>query len=115
LVVDDKSEASDARVPLPKITWRNSSHIVIGRTRSGSRRGGPLAGARLGLVLLLELGTPPHVVQAIARHADLHVTLGVYAHTNLDAMRKGLGPGPGDRVSARCYTTATYSGSERPG
>jgi len=40
--------------------------------------------------LLLELGTPPHVVQAIARHADLDVTLGIYAHTNLDAMREAL-------------------------
>jgi len=40
--------------------------------------------------LLLELGTPPHVVQAIARHADLDVTLSIYAHTNLDAMRQAL-------------------------
>jgi integrase len=29
--------------------------------------------------LLLELGTPPHVVQAIARHADLDVTMRIYA------------------------------------
>ncbi|MFD1656561.1 tyrosine-type recombinase/integrase [Pseudonocardia alaniniphila] len=41
-------------------------------------------------MLLLELDTPPHVVQAIARHADLDVTLGIYAHTNLDAMREAL-------------------------
>lgn len=40
--------------------------------------------------LLLELGTPPHVVQAIARHADLDVTWGIYALTNLDAMREAL-------------------------
>ena len=40
--------------------------------------------------LLLELGTPPHIVQAIARHADLDVTLSIYAHTNLDAMREAL-------------------------
>ena len=40
--------------------------------------------------LLLELGIPPHVVQAIARHADLDVTLSIYAHTNLDAMRTAL-------------------------
>ena len=40
--------------------------------------------------LLLELGTPPHVVQAIARHADLDVTLSIYAHTNLDAMREAF-------------------------
>jgi integrase len=40
--------------------------------------------------LLLELGTPPHVVQAIARHADLDVTMEIYAHTNLDTMREAL-------------------------
>lgn len=40
--------------------------------------------------LLLALGTPPHVVQAIARHADLDITLSIYAHTNLDAMREAL-------------------------
>ena len=40
--------------------------------------------------LLLELGTPPHVVQAIARHADLDVTMRIYAHTNLDSMRKAV-------------------------
>jgi integrase len=40
--------------------------------------------------LLLQLRTPPHVVQRIARPADLDVTLGIYAHTNLDAMREAL-------------------------
>jgi integrase len=40
--------------------------------------------------LLLQLKTPPHVVQRIARHADLDVTLSIYAHTDLDAMREAL-------------------------
>jgi integrase len=40
--------------------------------------------------LLLELGTPPHVVQAIARHTDLDVTMRIYAHTNLDTMSQAL-------------------------
>jgi integrase len=40
--------------------------------------------------LLMELGTQPHVVQASARHADVKLTLKVYAHTNLDAMRQAL-------------------------
>jgi integrase len=40
--------------------------------------------------LLLELGTPPHIVQAIARHADVDITMSIYAHTNLDAMREAL-------------------------
>jgi integrase len=38
--------------------------------------------------LLLELGTPPHVVQVIARHADLDVTMRIYAYTNPDTMRE---------------------------
>jgi len=42
------------------------------------------------VTLLLELGTPPHIVKAIARHADLDVTLSIYAHTNLDARREAL-------------------------
>jgi integrase len=41
--------------------------------------------------LLIELGVPPHVVQAIARHADVKIMLKVYAHANLDAMRQALG------------------------
>jgi integrase len=41
--------------------------------------------------LLMEMGTPPHVVQAVARHADVKLTLKVYAHANLDAMREALG------------------------
>jgi len=40
--------------------------------------------------LLLQLKTPPQFVQRIARHADLAVTLGIYAHTDLDAMREAL-------------------------
>ncbi len=40
--------------------------------------------------LLLSLGTPPHVVQAIARHADVDITMTIYAHTNLDEMRQAL-------------------------
>jgi hypothetical protein len=39
----------------------------------------------------MELGAQPHVVQAIARHADVKLTLKVYAHANLDAMREALG------------------------
>jgi integrase len=40
--------------------------------------------------LPVQLTTPPHVVQRIARHADLDVTLGIYAHTDLDVMRETL-------------------------
>lgn len=31
-----------------------------------------------------------HVIQRIARHADPDVTLGIYAHPDLDAMRGAL-------------------------
>ncbi|MBB4749253.1 tyrosine-type recombinase/integrase [Actinoplanes lobatus] len=41
--------------------------------------------------ILMDLGVPPHVVQAIARHADVKITLKVYSHTNLEAMRQALG------------------------
>jgi integrase len=60
------------------------------RTRAG------LPGIRLHdlrhtmVTQLLDLGAPPHLVQAIARHADVDITLKIYAHTNLDAMRAGL-------------------------
>lgn len=60
------------------------------------RRRAGLPGVRLHdlrhtvVSLLLDLGTPPHVVQAIARHADIDVTMTIYAHTNLDAMRQAL-------------------------
>jgi integrase len=41
--------------------------------------------------VLMDLGVPPHVVQAIARHSDVKITLQIYAHTNLAAMREALG------------------------
>ncbi|GAB1645781.1 hypothetical protein KRMM14A1259_62040 [Krasilnikovia sp. MM14-A1259] len=41
--------------------------------------------------MLMELGVPPHVVQAIARHADVKITLKIYSHANPDAMRQTLG------------------------
>ena len=130
LVIDEtKSDASDAVVPLPKITrtvllehqehqaevredagelW--TDHDLIFTTSIGTpieprnlnthwegvRCLAGLPGVRLHdlrhtvVSLLLELGTPPHVVQAIARHADLEVTMKIYAHTNLDTMREAL-------------------------
>jgi hypothetical protein len=41
-------------------------------------------------VTSFDLGTPPHVVQAIARHAHLEVTMKIYAHANLDTMRQAV-------------------------
>lgn len=129
LVDDTKSEASDATLPLPKVTHREllahrdrqeKERIEAGEiwhhyglvfpTRVGTpieprslnrhferiRTKAGLPAVRLHdsrhtvVTLLLQLGVPPHVVQAIARHADLDVTLGIYAHTNLAAMREAL-------------------------
>ncbi|HWN25363.1 MAG TPA: tyrosine-type recombinase/integrase, partial [Actinomycetospora sp.] len=50
--------------------------------------------------LLLDLGTPPHVVQAIARHAHVDITMAIYAHTNLDAVRQA--PSSGRTCEGRC-------------
>ncbi|HEX7746726.1 MAG TPA: tyrosine-type recombinase/integrase, partial [Micromonosporaceae bacterium] len=44
------------------------------------------------VTLLLDLGVPPHLVQAIARHPHVDITLKIYAHTNLDAMREAVKP-----------------------
>ncbi|MFE9205114.1 tyrosine-type recombinase/integrase [Micromonospora sp. NPDC007230] len=41
--------------------------------------------------LLMDLGVPPHVVQAVARHADVKITLKIHSHANLDVMRQALG------------------------
>jgi len=130
LIIDEtKTEASDAVVPLPKITravllehqghqatmrdeagelW--ADHDLVFSTSIGTpieprslnthwegvREQAGLPGVRLHdlrhtvVSLLLELGTPPHVVQAIARHANLEITMKIYAHTNLDTMREAL-------------------------
>lgn len=130
MIIDEtKTEASDAVIPLPKITravllehrqhhakmrddagelW--TDHDLVFTTSIGTpieprslnthwegiRTQAGLPGVRLHdlrhtvVSLLLELRTPPHVVQAIARHADLDVTMRIYAHTNLDTMREAL-------------------------
>lgn len=130
LVVEGtKTRASNAVVPLPKITRRAllerrkawhadkvaagecwEDHGLVFCTQIGTpiepralnrdfdklRVRAGLPGVRLHdlrhtvVSLLLDLGTPPHVVQAIARHADIDVTMTIYAHTNLDAMRQAL-------------------------
>ena len=43
------------------------------------------------VTLLLDLGAPPHVVQEIAGHSDIEVTMTIYAHVSLDEKRKALG------------------------
>ena len=43
-----------------------------------------------GVTLLLDLGTPPHVVQEIVGHSAIEVTMTIYAHVSLDEKRKAL-------------------------
>ncbi|WP_350279300.1 tyrosine-type recombinase/integrase [Kribbella sp. HUAS MG21] len=42
------------------------------------------------VTLLLGLKVPPHIVQAIVGHANLDVTMTIYAHTSLDDKREAL-------------------------
>ena len=40
--------------------------------------------------LLLELGTPPHVVREIVGHSDIGVTMSIYAHASLGEKRRAI-------------------------
>ncbi len=42
---------------------------------------------RHSCVTLLLLGALPHIVHAIVGHADVHVTMTIYAHASLDDQR----------------------------
>jgi len=42
------------------------------------------------VTLLLDLGTPPHVVQEIVGHSGIEVTMTIYAHVSLEEKRKAL-------------------------
>ena len=60
------------------------------RARTGYRTCGYTTFRHTVVSLLLQLKTPPHAAQRIARHADVDLTLGIYAHTDLEAMREAL-------------------------
>ena len=40
--------------------------------------------------LLLSMDTPPHIVQAIAGHSHIDVTMTIYAHGALDGQTRAL-------------------------
>lgn len=42
------------------------------------------------ITLLLSMGTPPHIVQAIAGHSHIDVTMTIYAHSALDDQTRAL-------------------------
>ncbi len=50
------------------------------------------------VTLLLTEGVPPHIVQEIAGHSAIDVTMTIYAHTSLEEKRKALRR-LGDRLS----------------
>ncbi|MCA1602027.1 MAG: hypothetical protein LC776_10430 [Acidobacteria bacterium] len=80
LMDDSKSENSDNTHLVAEDHMRVLMSTVIAKPSNAPQR-------HTGVSLLLQLRTPPHVVQRIARHADLAVTLGIYPHTNLTLAR----------------------------
>jgi integrase len=42
------------------------------------------------VTLLLDLGTPPHIVQEIVGHSAIEVTMTIYAHVSLKDKRQAL-------------------------
>ena len=42
------------------------------------------------MTLLLDQGTPPHVVQEIVGHSAIEITMTIYAHVSLEEKRKAL-------------------------
>ncbi len=49
------------------------------------------------MTLLLDAGAPPHIVQAIAGHSGIEVTMTIYAHAAQEEQRKALA-GLGERL-----------------
>jgi hypothetical protein len=52
------------------------------------------------VTLLLDQGTPPHVVQEIVGHSAIEITMTIYAHVSLEEKRKAL------RKLGRCWADA---------
>jgi integrase len=50
------------------------------------------------VTLLLDAGVPPHIVQAIAGHSGIQVTMSIYAHAAHEEHRKAL-RSLGDRLA----------------
>ena len=54
--------------------------------------------------MLLEVGVPPHIVRDIVGHADIGVTMRIYAHTSLDEKREALRKRDERLHKRRCHT-----------
>jgi hypothetical protein len=61
-------------------SFPNSSMREVVKGLEEVRRLARTYGEHTMVTLLLELGVPPHVVQAIARHAHVDITLKIYTH-----------------------------------
>lgn len=87
---DDHDLVSPNEIGRPVEPRNLNRHFETVRTRLD------LPGVRLHdlrhsmVTLLLELGVAPHIVQAIARHAGMEITMQVYAHANMQAMREAM-------------------------
>jgi integrase len=66
------------------VNGRKSKFTQVPSARSPSRWAGAC------VTLLLDLGTPPHVVREIVGHSAIEVTMTIYAHVSLDEKRKAL-------------------------
>ena len=70
------------------------------------------------VTLLLELGTPPHIVRDIVGHSDIDVTMTIYAHASLEEKRAALRGSMSGFGDGRCrhlvgVKTGVTSGCER--
>jgi integrase len=62
------------------------------------------------VTLLLEIGTPPHIVREIAGHSALDVTMTIYAHTSLEEKYRAL-----SRLDERLGEESLSSGCRQTG
>ncbi len=72
----------------PDNLWREGRVLAAGDGGAGEMRFHDLRHSCV--TLLLRLGVPLHIVQAIVGHADVQVTMAVYAHASLEDQRKAL-------------------------
>ena len=86
-----------SRVRVPISPWHAKEPDNLGRSWVQIRQSAGLGNARFHdlrhtcVTLLLDIGAPPHVVREIVGHADIEVTMTIYAHVSLDEKRKALG------------------------
>jgi integrase len=73
--------------PMEPDNLRRSWGVIRERAGLGPTRFHDLR--HTGVTLLLDLGTPPHVVREIVGHSAIEVTMTIYAHVSLEEKPKG--------------------------